>query len=127
MIHRVVYGAMERFFALLIEHYGGAFPLWLAPVQVVIIPITERQHEYAAEVRKLLHAEGIRVELDARSEKVGYKIREAQLQKIPYMLIIGDKEVQSRSVALRSREEGDLGPVTIENFLSKFQGAGPAC
>jgi threonyl-tRNA synthetase len=127
MIHRVVYGAMERFFALLIEHYGGAFPLWLAPVQVVIIPITERQHEYAAEVRKLLHAEGIRVELDARSEKVGYKIREAQLQKIPYMLIIGDKEVQSRSVALRSREEGDLGPVTIESFLSKFQGAGPAC
>jgi threonyl-tRNA synthetase len=117
MIHRVVYGAMERFFALLIEHYAGAFPLWLAPVQAVVIPITTRQHEYASEVRDLLHAGGIRVELDDRSEKVGYKIREAQLQKIPYMLIVGEKEVQSRLVAVRSREEGDLGPVALDNFL----------
>ncbi|MDO9535494.1 MAG: threonine--tRNA ligase [Bacillota bacterium] len=121
MIHRVVYGAMERFFALLIEHYGGAFPLWLAPVQAVVIPITERQHDYAFEVKNFLWNEDIRVEIDDRSEKVGYKIREAQVQKIPYMLVIGDKEVEGRSVAVRHREQGDLGAEDINSFLEKLK------
>ena len=121
MIHRVVYGAMERFFALLIEHYGGAFPLWLAPVQAVVIPITERQHDYAFEVKKLLWDEDIRVEIDDRSEKMGYKIREAQVQKIPYMLVIGDKEVDGRSVAVRHREQGDLGTQSLNSFLEKIK------
>ncbi len=121
MIHRVVYGAMERFLALLIEHYGGAFPLWLAPVQAVIIPITDRQHSYALELEQLLLSHGVRAELDDRSEKVGYKIREAQVQKVPYMLVVGDREVQSRTVAVRHREKGDLGPVSIEAFLADIK------
>jgi threonyl-tRNA synthetase len=120
MLHRVVYGAMERFFALLIEHYGGAFPLWLAPVQVVVIPITDRQHKYAAEVKSMLWEKGVRVETDDRSEKVGYKIREAQVQKIPYMLIVGEKEVDSRKVAVRQREQGDLGAVDLQAFTDNI-------
>ena len=116
MIHRVVYGAMERFIALLVEHFGGAFPLWLAPVQVVVIPITERQHAYAREVQQSLQREGIRVTLDDRSEKMGYKIREAQLQKIPYMLVAGEKEESGRSVAVRKRETGDMGPVPLNEL-----------
>jgi threonyl-tRNA synthetase len=122
MLHRVIYGAMERFFALLIEHYGGAFPLWLAPVQAVIIPITDRQHVYAAEVKKLLWEKGVRVETDDRSEKVGYKIREAQVQKVPYMLIVGEKEVNSRTVAVRQREQGDLGAVDLQVFTDRILG-----
>lgn len=120
MIHRVVYGAMERFIALLLEHYGGAFPLWLAPVQAVVIPITERHQEYGSEVKELLLEHEIRAEIDDRNEKVGYKIREAQLQKIPYMLIVGDKEKKSRSVAVRHREKGDLGPLQVEVFLKNI-------
>lgn len=120
MLHRVVYGAMERFFALLIEHYGGAFPLWLAPVQVLVIPITDRQHKYAAEVKNLLWEKGVRVETDDRSEKVGYKIREAQVQKVPYMLIVGEKEVDSRKVAVRQREQGDLGAVDLQTFADNI-------
>lgn len=121
MIHRVVYGAMERFFALLIEHYGGAFPLWLAPVQVVVIPITDRQQVYAKEVKDMLLKEMIRVEMDDRNEKVGYKIREAQLQKVPYMLIIGEKEVGTNSVAVRHREKGDLGTFPFKSFMEKIK------
>ena len=120
MLHRVVYGAMERFFALLIEHYGGAFPLWLAPVQAVIIPITDRQHAYAAEVKEMLWEKEVRVETDDRSEKVGYKIREAQVQKVPYMLIVGEKEVNSRTVAVRQREQGDLGAVDLQAFADNI-------
>ncbi len=117
MIHRVVYGAMERFFALLVEHYGGAFPLWLAPVQAVVLPITDRHHAYAKEVRDRLLSEGMRVELDDRNEKVNYKIREAQVQKVPYMLVVGDREVEAGTAALRHRGEGDLGPVPLEDIL----------
>lgn len=121
MIHRVVYGAMERFIALLVEHYGGAFPLWLAPVQVVIIPITERQHPYALFIRKCLLEDGVRVELDDRSEKMGYKIREAQLLKIPYMLIVGEKEELNFNVAVRQHQAGDLGPVPLALFREKVK------
>ena len=121
MIHRVVYGAMERFFALLIEHYGGAFPLWLAPVQAVVIPITDRQHAYAREIGEVLRQEKIRVEIDDRSEKIGYKIREAQVQKVPYMLVAGDKEIESRSVAVRHREQGDLGALSLNSFVDKIK------
>lgn len=121
MIHRVVYGSMERFLALLIEHYGGAFPLWLAPVQAVVIPITDRQRTYALEIKDQLRSEKVRVEMDDRNEKVGYKIREAQVQKIPYMLVIGDKEVAARSVAVRHREHGDLGTIPLDSFVAKIK------
>lgn len=121
MIHRVVYGAMERFVALLVEHYGGAFPLWLAPVQAVVIPITEKQHDYARMVRESLQQDGIRVTLDSRSEKMGYKIREAQLRKVPYMLIAGEKEAANGSVAVRRREEGDLGPVDLDRLREQLK------
>ncbi len=119
MIHRVVYGAIERFFALLIEHYAGAFPLWLAPVQAVFLPIADRHLSYAREKAELLKEEGLRVEIDDRNEKVGYKIREAQVKKIPYMLVVGDKEMESDQVAVRKREEGDLGPQGLEEFLEQ--------
>jgi threonyl-tRNA synthetase len=103
--------------ALLIEHYGGAFPSWLAPVQAAVIPVTDRSHEYATEVCEELRNEGFRVSLDLRSEKVGYKIREAQVKKVPYMLIVGDREVENRQVAVRHREQGDLGPGDIAEFI----------
>lgn len=94
MIHRVVFGSIERFIGILTEHFAGAFPMWLAPVQVKILPIAERHHEYAAKLEKALTDAGLRVENDLRSEKIGYKIREAQLHKIPYMLVVGDKEME---------------------------------
>jgi threonyl-tRNA synthetase len=121
VIHRVIYGAMERFMALLIEHFGGAFPAWLAPVQAVVIPLTERHHRYGHSVLQLLRENHFRVTIDDRSEKVGYKIREAQLKKIPYMLIAGDREEQNGQVALRHREAGDLGPVSLEHFVERLQ------
>ncbi len=118
MIHRVVFGSIERFIGILIEHFAGAFPLWLAPEQVRILPISERHHEKAREVYQKLFDAGLRVELDERSEKIGYKIREAQLQKIPYMLVIGDKEAENGTVSVRRRGEGDLGAVTVEKFIA---------
>lgn len=118
MIHRVVFGSIERFIGILIEHFAGAFPLWLAPEQVRILPISERHHEKAREIYQQLFDAGMRVEIDERSEKIGYKIREAQLQKIPYMLIIGDKEAESGTVSVRRRGEGDLGAVKTEAFLA---------
>ena len=118
MIHRVVFGSIERFIGILIEHFAGAFPLWLAPEQVRILPISERHHEKAREIYQQLFNAGMRVEIDERSEKIGYKIREAQLQKIPYMLIIGDKEAESGTVSGRRRGEGDLGAVKTEAFLA---------
>lgn len=118
MIHRVVFGSIERFIGILIEHFAGAFPLWLAPEQVRILPISERHHEKAREIYQQLFDAGMRVEIDERSEKIGYKIREAQLQKIPYMLIIGDKEAESGTISVRRRGEGDLGAVKTEAFLA---------
>ena len=118
MIHRVVFGSIERFIGILIEHFAGAFPLWLAPEQVRILPISERHHEKAREIYQQLFDAGMRVEIDERSEKIGYKIREAQLQKIPYMLIIGDKEAESGTVSVRRRGEGALGAVKTEAFLA---------
>ena len=117
VIHRAIFGSFERFIALLIEHYAGAFPLWLAPVQVMLVPIADRHAPYAASVRDRLAAAGLRVELDARQEKIGYKIREAQLQKIPYMLVAGDREAAEGTVSVRSRSGGDLGARTIDEFV----------
>lgn len=121
MIHRVVFGSIERFIGILTEHFAGAFPMWLAPVQVKILPIAERHHDYAAQLEKALTSAGLRVENDLRSEKIGYKIREAQLQKIPYMIVVGDKEAEQGNVAVRSRKEGDLGTMPVEAFIEKAQ------
>ncbi len=121
MIHRVVFGSMERFIGILIEHYAGKFPLWLSPVQVKLLPIAERFIDYAEEVAKELWGAGIRCEIDYRSEKIGYKIREAQLDKVPYMLIIGQKEADSREVSVRSRDRGDLGSSSIGQLLENLQ------
>ena len=117
VIHRAIFGSFERFIALLIEHYAGAFPLWLAPVQVAVLPIADRHNEYARAVRDRLVAAGLRVELDERFEKIGYKIREAQLQKIPYMLVTGDREAAESTVAVRSRLGGDLGAKALDAFI----------
>jgi threonyl-tRNA synthetase len=121
MIHRVVLGSMERFLGALIEHYGGAFPLWISPVQVMILPIADRHAAYAHQVAEQLLSQDIRVEVDNRREKINLKIREAQLQKIPYMLIVGDKEQQQSTVAVRSRSGGDLGVSDLKNFLEKLK------
>ncbi|HQE04537.1 MAG: threonine--tRNA ligase [Bacillota bacterium] len=120
MIHRTVLGSMERFVAGLIEHYNGAFPVWLAPSQVRIIPIADRHIEYAKRVEKAFRDLNLRVETDARPEKVGYKIREAQLEKVPYMIIVGDKEVSEEKISVRSRSEGDLGQMAMEEFTSRI-------
>jgi threonyl-tRNA synthetase len=117
VIHRAIFGSFERFIALMIEHYAGAFPLWLAPVQAVVLPIVDRHVEYARTVRAKLAGAGLRVELDERQEKIGYKIREAQLQKIPYMLVVGDREAAEGGVAVRSRSAGDLGTQTLDAFV----------
>ncbi len=114
MVHRAIYGSLERFFGGLIEHYAGAFPLWLAPVQAIVLPITDRTAAYAREIQTLLRGQGLRCEVDERNEKIGAKIREAQLKKIPFMLVAGDREAQARTVAVRSRKEGDLGPMGLE-------------
>jgi threonyl-tRNA synthetase len=118
IIHRAIFGSIERFVALLIEHYAGAWPLWLAPVQAVVMPISDRHRDYAVGVRDRLAAAGLRVELDDRQEKIGYKIREAQLQKIPYMLVTGDREAAEGAVSVRSRSAGDLGTRPLEAFVS---------
>lgn len=119
MIHRVVFGSVERFMGILIEHYAGRFPVWLAPVQVKVLSVSEKSREYAAKVTSQLMAAGIRVENDARDEKIGYKIREAQLQRVPYMLVIGEKESEDGTVvAVRSRDKGDLGSCKTEEFIA---------
>ena len=117
MLHRVILGSMERFIGTLIEHYAGAFPVWLAPVQVIVIPITDRVHDYADSIFKLLQDEDVRAEVDKRNEKLQYKIREGELNKTPYMLIVGDKEKEAGTVSLRARKEGDKGGVKIEEFI----------
>ena len=120
MIHRVVFGSIERFIAILTEHYAGAFPLWLAPVQVKIVPISEVQADYAHQVCEKLVNMGIRAEVDDRNEKMGYRIREAQLQKIPYMLVLGENEKQSGTVAVRNRKKGDLGVMSFDDLANKL-------
>jgi threonyl-tRNA synthetase len=117
VIHRAILGSLERFIGILIEHYAGAFPLWLAPEQAVVIPISDRHLAYAESVRATLRAAGLRVSLDERQEKIGYKIREAQLQKIPYMLVVGDREVEDKTVSVRTRAGGDQGAQPVEAFV----------
>ena len=119
VIHRAIFGSFERFIALLLEHYAGAFPLWLAPVQVSVLPIADRHIEYAQSVLAKLQAAGLRAEVDDRQEKIGFKIREAQLQKIPYMLVVGDREAAEGTVAVRSRVSGDLGSQPLVGFLDQ--------
>jgi len=121
MIHRVAFGSIERFIGILTEHFAGAFPAWLAPVQAKILPITDRTHDVANQIAGVMAAEGLRVEVDDRSEKIGYKIRQAQMEKVPYMLVIGDKEAEDGTVAVRSRKDGDLGTMTLEDFMAKLQ------
>jgi threonyl-tRNA synthetase len=118
VIHRAIFGSFERFIAILIEHYTGAFPLWLAPVQAIVLPIADRHLPYAASVRELLRGAGLRVDLDERQEKIGYKIREAQLQKVPYMLVIGDRESTDGTVSVRTRTGGDQGASSIDAFIA---------
>ena len=119
MIHRVVFGSIERFIGVITEHFAGAFPLWLTPVQVKVLPVTERAHEYANQIAAKLDEAGIRAESDLRSEKLGYKIREAQMQKIPYMLVVGDRDIENGTVSVRTRKGDDLGAMTPDAFLSK--------
>ncbi|HYV06935.1 MAG TPA: threonine--tRNA ligase [Blastocatellia bacterium] len=121
VIHRAIYGSLERFVGILIEHYAGAFPIWLAPVQAKVLSISEKTTDYAREVYERLLAEGIRVELDARDDKIGAKIRDAQLEKVPYMLVTGAKEAESRAVAVRSREKGDEGAVPVDEFVARIK------
>jgi len=121
VIHRVIYGSLERFIGILIEHFAGAFPLWISPVQVKLIPITDAQHEYAQQLKTQLLEEGIRVEVDDRSEKMQAKIRDAQLEKIPYMLIIGAREVDKHQVSVRQRDGQDLGAMDFDKFLAQIK------
>lgn len=120
MLHRVVFGSIERFIGVLIEHYAGAFPTWLAPVQVKVLPISDKHLEYANKVKEALQDKEVRVEVDDRAEKIGYKIREAQLQKVPYMLVVGDKEQEAGKVGVRNRKDGDVGAMKLEDFVEKI-------
>ena len=122
MVHRVAFGSIERFIGILIEHFAGKFPVWLSPVQVKILPITERQTDYVNELCKKMKELGIRVEADLRNEKIGYKIREAQMEKVPYMLVVGEKEAEAGQVAVRRRDKGDLGAVSADEFIATILG-----
>ena len=122
MVHRALYGSVERFFGILLEHYAGAFPVWLAPVQAVVLPITDRHAGYARQVAQRLKDASIRVHLDDRGEKVNLKIREAQLQKVPYMLVVGDREEQNGTVSVRNRRHGDQGAKPLDQFLAEVNG-----
>ena len=123
MVHRALFGSVERFFGVLIEHYAGAFPLWLAPVQVGLVPISSEKHlNYAEHVKATLEAAGLRVELDARNEKMNAKIRDFGLQKVPFILILGDKEAGSNGVSVRTRGKGDQGSATLEEFVARAKG-----
>ena len=121
MIHRVVFGSIERFIGILIEHFAGAFPTWLAPVQVKVLPISDKYMDYAEKVKAALDAENIRAEVDTRSEKIGYKIREAQKNKIPYMLVVGQKEEEEGVVSVRSRFKGDEGQASLDSFIENIK------
>lgn len=121
IIHRAIYGSIERFMAILIEHFAGEFPVWLAPVQAKVVPIAEVHHSYAREIEEQLVSAGVRVELDDRNEKFGLKIREAEMKKIPYMVVIGDKELADQSIAIRKRKAGDLGVMNIQEFIQHLK------
>ena len=121
MIHRVAFGSIERFIGILIEHFAGAFPTWLAPVQVKVLPISDKYMDYANKVLDELNAAGVRAEVDSRAEKIGYKIRETQMQKIPYMLVVGEKEQEADLVSVRSRFAGDEGQKNLETFIADIQ------
>ena len=121
VIHRAILGTFDRFISFLIEETKGAFPVWLSPLQVKILPITDRQQDYAKEVAAKLMEQDIRVGVDDRNEKIGYKIREAQMQKVPYMLVVGDKEIEANAVGVRSRKEGDIGQMPVDEFISKIK------
>ena len=121
MIHRVAFGSIERFIGILIEHFAGAFPTWLAPVQVKVLPISDKYMDYANKVLDELNVAGVRAEVDSRAEKIGYKIREAQMQKIPYMLVVGEKEQEADLVSVRSRFAGDEGQKNLETFIADIQ------
>jgi threonyl-tRNA synthetase len=123
MIHRALLGSMERFFGVLIEHYGGAFPVWLAPIQAVLIPIADRHVPYAQGIADRLRQASLRVELDDSSDRMGNKIRKAQGQKVPYMLVVGDKEVEAETVAVRLRTNENLGPKPLDEFMAMAQAA----
>ena len=118
MLHRAGYGSLERFIGILIEHFAGAFPTWIAPVQVKVIPVTEKHMDYAKSVAKTLSESNIRVELEEANETLGYKIRKAQMEKVPYMLIVGDKEEKSHTVSIRSRKDGDKGSMMVPMFIA---------
>ena len=118
MVHRAIFGAMERFFAVLTEHFAGAFPVWLAPVQVVVVPIADRHVAYCTDVADRLIDAGLRVDIDQRAERMNRKIRDAQLQKIPYMLIAGDRDIEAEQVSVRLRTGGDVGGQSVEQFLT---------
>ncbi len=120
MIHRVVFGSIERFIGILTEHFAGAYPVWLAPVQVKLLPIADRHLDYLYDVKKALEAKGIRCEIDDRSEKIGFKIRSAQLEKVPYMLLAGDKDIENNTISVRSRKNGDEGAATLDEFLARI-------
>ncbi len=121
MIHRVALGSIERFIGILIEHFAGAFPFWLSPVQIMILPVSERFKEYAKEVEIKLSESGFRVKTDQRSEKLGYKIRQAQMQKIPYTLVIGEKEQETNSISVRKYQDGDKGTLKLDEFIKHLK------
>ena len=123
MIHRALLGSIERFIGVITEHFAGAFPTWLAPVQVKVLPITDRAADYSGQIADKLTQAGYRVEVDYRNEKIGKKIREAQLEKIPYMLVIGDKEAEAGTVAVRDRVSGDRGVVALDDFMAELKTA----
>jgi threonyl-tRNA synthetase len=121
MIHRALMGSFERFIGILVEHYAGEFPLWLAPLQVLVLPIADRHLDYAREVRGVLADAGVRVEVDERAESVGRKIREGELRKAPYMLVVGDAEMEARNVAVRRHREGDRGAEALDEFVTTLR------
>jgi threonyl-tRNA synthetase len=121
MVHRALMGSLERFFGILIEHYAGAFPLWLAPVQVKVLTIAERHYDYAVSVAERLRSEMIRVETDIENEKIGYKIRNATIMKVPYLIIIGDKEAMEKKVTIRKRTGENIGPFTADEFIEMLK------
>jgi threonyl-tRNA synthetase len=121
MVHRAILGSMERFFGVLIEHYGGAFPLWLAPVQAVVIPIADRHTDYALRVRDTLRSRGLRADVDSRRERMNLKIRDAQVQKIPYMLVVGDREEEQGTVSVRLRNEENLGALVLSDLIDRME------
>jgi threonyl-tRNA synthetase len=121
MLHRAILGSLERFIGILLEHYAGALPLWLAPTQVAVLNITDRQADYVSEIMQSLADQGVRCEVDLRNEKIGFKIREHTLQRIPYLLIVGDRELESRVVAVRTREGQDLGSMSLDEFIGKIR------